>query len=87
MKPIKNKRIPTADSDYLRLHLELLHQQVHTPEGLRDFDQPRRSLVEHGMKLLRISLELYSREPGYQNPCRFCDPRTVNSGTLLLLRS
>ena len=75
-KLVPTKRIPTADSDDLRDSLGYIHNKTHTPEGLHGFDQPRRSLVEHGMKARKIHDELASREPGYYNPCRAC------SGTL-----
>lgn len=73
MKQIKNKRIPTADSDDLRDNLSNLHGILHTPEGLHDFSESRRSLVDHGLKARAIATELNSRG-ATPTPCKFCLP-------------
>jgi hypothetical protein len=73
-KPLKSKRIPTADSSQLREELDHIHGSIHTPEGLHKLDQPRGIMVHTGMKAHKITSELQSREPGYQNPCKFCLP-------------
>jgi hypothetical protein len=69
---VKNRSIPNVDTARLHSDLAQLHEQLHTTEGLRSFDMPRRSLVDLGMKTGRIAAEL--RRRGESTPaCRFCD--------------
>lgn len=69
---VRNRSIPRVDSDRLRGDLATLHERLHTPEGLRAHDGPRRELVDNGIKARLIMDELRRRgEP--TNGCRFCD--------------
>lgn len=73
MRIVKTRSIPNVDDDRLVGDLATLHAQYHTPEGLRQFDMPRRSLFDNGMKAKKISAELARR--GHAAPsCRFCQP-------------
>jgi hypothetical protein len=69
--PIKLKVIPRASTGRLFRRLSILHEQVHTTEGLRQHDASRRSLIESAMKTRAITHELILRghEPG---ECFFC---------------
>lgn len=53
----------------------LLHDRLHTVEGLRYFDQPRRSLINDGLRLRAIQHELRLRGYRTDNGCASCDPK------------
>lgn len=69
---LKMKSIPNADTDRLLRVRLYLHDMLHTPEGLRHFDQPRRQLVNGGLRIRAISHELHLRGYCSCNGCRFC---------------
>jgi hypothetical protein len=64
--PIKLRSIPGAPTGRLQRRLSVLHAMVHTVDGLREHDAPRRSLIEQSMKTRAITHELRLRgeEPG-----------------------
>jgi hypothetical protein len=71
MRVVRTRSIPNVDDERLLSDLARLHEAFHTPEGLRRFDAPRRSLFDNGMKARAISAELERR--GHPAPsCRFC---------------
>lgn len=49
-----------------------IHQNVHTPEGLHEWDMPRRSLLDWGMKGMAIRDELRKRGVDSGITCRWC---------------
>ena len=69
--PLKMKSVPNVPTERLRRSLEFYHGSIHTEQGLHDFDQPRRSLIETGMKARSITHELKLRG---ENPgeCKHC---------------
>ena len=70
---IRTKQIAIADTEALRDALDELHMMIHTPEGLHAWSESRRSLIEHGMKAIKIAQELV-RRGSIPTPCRFCLP-------------
>lgn len=58
---VKNKSIPNVSTPRLKRAAEHLSKQIHTKEGLHSFDQPKRSLVHTGTKLMMIRHELRLR--------------------------
>ena len=74
MRIVRNRSIPNVDSERLIDDLFTLHDMLHTPQGLRVFDGPRRQLVDLGMKARLIHAELV-RRGDYEIFCRFCDHR------------
>jgi hypothetical protein len=72
-KVVKTKSIPNVDSARLTDSISRLHDQVHTVEGLRQWDLPRRSLIDYGMKTMAIKSELDKRGvPSPVEGCRWC---------------
>lgn len=72
-KVVKMKSIPNVDTGRLQDSIGRLHQQVHTVEGLRQWDAPRRSLIDYGMKTIAIKQELDKRgAPSPVEGCRWC---------------
>jgi hypothetical protein len=69
---LKMKSIPNADTDRLLRVRLYLHDQLHTTEGLRNHDDPRRQLANGGLRIKAISHELRLRGYGVENGCRFC---------------
>lgn len=69
--PIKLRSIPGAPTGRLQRRLSVLHDMVHTVDGLREHDAPRRSLIEQSMKTRAITHELRLRgvEPGDCSHC------------------
>ena len=86
MKVIRTKSIPNVDSDRLRDSLAQTHQMAHTPDGIREHMGPRRDLINHGVRGLRIAAELTRRnEPTGIPDCRFCSgsfpvPKSLDNG-------
>lgn len=70
MRIVRTKSIPNVSDDRLLSDLMVLHRRLHTAEGLSDFSDPRRSLVENGMKAKRIAAEL--RRRGHTINCALC---------------
>lgn len=69
---VRNKSIPNVDTPRLVGDLGILHNRFHTVEGLRAHDQPRRNLIDNGVKARLVADELRRRgEPS--NGCPFCD--------------
>lgn len=81
MRIVRTRSIPNVDDERLLTDLQRLHDEIHTPEGLHEFDEPRRSLVNKGMKVMAIRRELLSRNKASHISCRFCGfhPERVNS--------
>lgn len=72
MRIVANRSIPNVPTERLVGDLATLHQRLHTVEGLRQHDLPRRDLVDNGVKARLIMDELRRRgEPS--NGCAFCD--------------
>lgn len=72
-KIVKSKSIPNVATDRLQDSLGRLHQQVHTTEGLHNWDAPRRSLIDYGLKTMAIKKELDNRgAPSPVEGCRWC---------------
>lgn len=68
---IKQKSIPNLPTERLERALAHIHQTIHTPEGLHAWDNPRRGLIEYGVKAKAIAHELRLRgmKPG---DCKHC---------------
>jgi hypothetical protein len=71
---VRTRSIPNVDVERLQGDLGRLHAMLHTPEGLHDWDMPRRSLFDNGMKARAIATELHRRGVA-PTGCRFCAPR------------
>jgi hypothetical protein len=71
MKIVKTRSIPNVDDERLLHDLERLHRVLHTPAGIAEFSETRRSLIQMGVKARRIQAELVRR--GHQpSRCRYC---------------
>jgi hypothetical protein len=74
MRIVRTRSIPNVDDERLVNDRARLHQAFHTMEGLHEFDGPRRSMIDNGLKILAISAELAKR--GHPpSSCRFCERR------------
>lgn len=73
MRIVRNRSIPNVDTERLVSDLSILHQNMHTVEGLREFDDSRRSLYNFGIKIKLISTELAKRGESH-NGCVYCAP-------------
>lgn len=69
------RSIPNVSSGRLLRSRLILHDRLHTSAGLHAFDEPRRSLVNDGLRLKAIQHELKLRGYRTDNGCAFCDPR------------
>jgi len=69
---VKTKSIPNVSDERLLNDLSALHALAHTAEGLHAFSGTRRTLVDSGMKLLKIRAELIARGVPIPIDCRFC---------------
>jgi hypothetical protein len=70
---VKTKSIPNVSDERLLNDIAVLHDRVHTADGLHAFSDTRRTLVDTGIKLLKIRDELIARNVPVPNPdCRFC---------------
>ena len=70
---VRTRSIPNVDSDRLKDSIRRVHDIVHTQEGLHGWDMPRRSLVDYGMKTIKINAELTKRgESTGVDGCRWC---------------
>lgn len=58
---VKNKSIPNVSTPRLKRAEAHLNKMINTPEGLHAFDQPKRSLIHTGTKLMMIRHELRLR--------------------------
>lgn len=68
---VKTKSIPNVSTPQLQRARDVIHQSMHTPEGVRDYDGPRRNMMEQGVKSHMITHELHLR--GEELPsCQFC---------------
>jgi hypothetical protein len=67
------RSIPNVDDERLQDSLVRIHTLVHTAEGLKVWDAPRRGLFDYGMKALAINAELRRRGvvPSVVG-CRWC---------------
>lgn len=72
MRIVRTRSIGNVDADRLVDSLAQLHRILHTPEGLRAWDDTRRALIEHGIKARRIRAELRARAVAVPE-CRHCD--------------
>lgn len=61
MKIVRTKSIPNVDADRLMDSVGQIHDQIHTPEGIRAWDAPRRGMIEMGIKSIKIHKELERR--------------------------
>lgn len=61
MRPLRNRSIPHADDRRLLDERNRLHGMLHTSQGLRSFDDTRRSMVDNGIKLILINAEIRNR--------------------------
>lgn len=65
------KSVPNVPTERLRRAQEFYHGSIHTQDGLHEFDMPRRSLIDTGVKLQAITHELRLRgEP--KGDCPTC---------------
>lgn len=69
---VRTRSIPNVDDERLLGDLQRLHDMCHTPEGLHAFSGPRRELVNHGMKIIKIGRELDNRRINSNIDCRWC---------------
>ena len=51
---VKTKSIPNVSADRLVNDIAVLHDRVHTADGIHAFSATRRTLVETGMKILKM---------------------------------
>ena len=72
---VRTRSIPNVPTERLCVDLWRLHTMLHTVDGLRAFDGPRRNLFDQGVKARRIATELATRGLS-PTPCRFCAPLT-----------
>lgn len=72
MRVVRTRSIPNVPDERLVDSLAQLHHTLHTPEGLRAFDSPRRTMVEMGVKARKIRRELGIRGVPVP-PCPHCD--------------
>lgn len=73
MKIVKTKSIPNVDDERLLDSLAQVHAMCHTLEGLRAHEDTRRSLIDHGIKGLKIRDELKRRGVTIEIDCpRWC---------------
>lgn len=68
---VKSKSIPNVPTEHLVRARDEIHNSVHTQEGLKSHDGPRRNLIEQGVKGHMITHELHLRGEGLPN-CQFC---------------
>lgn len=68
---VKTRSVPSVSTERLKRSMSFYHGMVHTQEGLHSWDDPRRGLIDNGMRLKVIAHELRLRgeEPG---DCKFC---------------
>jgi len=66
------KGVPNLSTGRLTRAVEFYHGSIHTPEGLQQFDQPRQTLVDTGMKLRATTHELTMRGVSPTNTCKHC---------------
>jgi hypothetical protein len=69
--PVHMKSVRNLPTGRLERALVEYHSQIHTAEGLGEFDAPRRALVENGIRVRAIAGEL-RRRGRPSGPCRFC---------------
>jgi hypothetical protein len=68
---VKLKSVPNVSTPRLERRLEHFHGMLHTDEGLEQWSESKRSLVEQGIHLRTIAHELTLRgQP--QGECRYC---------------
>lgn len=72
MRIVRTKSIPNVSDERLIGDLQRLHDQFHTPEGIRAHDGPRQDLINNGIKCLKIQRELTSRHVNINIDCRWC---------------
>ena len=68
---VKTKSIPNAATGQLQRAQSFIHGTIHTPEGIKEYDGPRRNLMEQGVKNHMITHELHLRGEGLPD-CQFC---------------
>jgi hypothetical protein len=68
---VKSKSIPNVPTEHLQRAQSAIHEAVHTPEGIKAHDGPRRNLIEQGVKGHMITHELHLRGEGLPD-CQFC---------------
>lgn len=71
--PVKTKSIPNVPTERLGAEQSRLHDLLHTTEGLRRHDGPRRELIDNGMKRKMIGHELMLRGSQTED-CIHCKP-------------
>ena len=71
--PPKSKGIPHASTKRLQEAQFGEHAEIHTMEGMRAHDGPRRSLIDRGVrnKMIGHELELRGAEKPFPD-CKFC---------------
>jgi hypothetical protein len=73
MRIVRLKSLPHVDITRLLDDRQRLHDAIHTADGLRDFSEPRRTLILLGIKGKFISAEIAKRG-GPPSDCQFCQP-------------
>lgn len=58
---LHTRSIPNVPTERLQRRMSVLHETVRTSEGLRAWDQSRRSLIEQSMKAKMVEHELRLR--------------------------
>lgn len=86
MRIVRSRSISNVDTERLLNDLDRLHSDIHTSEGLADFNGSRRKLVEIGVKIKMICTELAKRE-AFESDCEFCQPFSDGRTTSPLKRN
>lgn len=73
---LKTRSIPHVATARLHRRLAILHDMLHTADGLHAHDAPRRGLIDNGVKVVGIRHELAARGHVLDTGCNFCDGRT-----------
>ena len=68
---VKMKGIRGAPTERLQRNLGVIHNRLHTPEGMGEFSGPRRSLIEQGIRGRMVGHELQLRGEAV-GECRYC---------------
>lgn len=70
---VRSKSIPNVSTSRLHRSIRSIHGRIHTEAGLREWDAPRRGLVDDGVRAQMIAHELNLRGED-SGDCQFCQP-------------
>ena len=68
---VKTKSIPNVPTEHLQRARSLIHDSMHTQQGISEYDGPRRNMMEQGVKAHMLTHELHLRGEGLPD-CQFC---------------